>query len=163
RVRYNAAGKLEFKLAPTTVAYTNFSYSNWKEAYYEPSTFRRFVVATATNASTVAPGDTDDTRTWSRTSATFARLGIGAAHKLVQSRQAGTGIKHQLGDWTLDLNAAYSWANTRYDSLPEGVGVAMARITGVGITVDRRNRSRYYPAIIQNSGPDIYNLANYSF
>ena len=118
---------------------------------------------TIANGSSIQPGFTDDYAEWRPAATTFARILVGQSPKDTVTRQLGTGIKRQEGPWKLSSNLSYSWAQTRYDSLSHGVGVANAAVTNVGLILDRRNRSRYFPAITQTSGLDYTKLANHEF
>ncbi|MGH7956918.1 MAG: hypothetical protein ACREH8_07885, partial [Opitutaceae bacterium] len=163
RWRLSAGLKLDFKLDQATTAHVNFLYNGWREGIDAPSTYRYVVAQTAANGSNVLPGFTDDFAEWRPAATTFARILVGQSPKNTVTRQLGSGIKRQQGPWKLSGNLSYSWAKTRYDSLSHGVGVGTAAVTNVGLILDRRNRSRYFPAITQTSGADYTKLASHQF
>ncbi|MGH7957141.1 MAG: TonB-dependent receptor plug domain-containing protein, partial [Opitutaceae bacterium] len=159
--RVGGGARIDYRLTERISVFANFGYTYATNSVRNPSVYRRLNLVTAANGSTVAPGFSDDFAQWKPTNASVARLLIGQNPKLVNSRNFSGGFEHRWNDWKLTGIASYSLSRTRYDHLSHGLSQFQAAVTNVGLILDRRNRSPYFPAITQVSGPDIYRLENY--
>ncbi|MGH7944141.1 MAG: carboxypeptidase-like regulatory domain-containing protein, partial [Opitutaceae bacterium] len=159
--RFGSGVRIDYRVAGRTTVFTNFAYTSHTNSVRSPSVYRRFNLVAAANGTTVAPGFSDDYAQWNPVASSIARLQVGQYPQFVNSRNFSGGFDHRWGDWKLEGLASYSLAQTRYDMLSQGVAQLQAAVTGVGLILDRRNRDRYFPAITQVSGPDMYRLENY--
>lgn len=159
RVRSGGGLKLDYKLSDNTTVYVNSLVGFYNEAERRFSNLRRFVVQT--NAASVAAGYTDDRVVWNPTANTSAGVEIIGNPKHESTWQVGTGLRHRFGPWKFEIDGSVSHGQAKYDAAKYRLATMTATLTNIGLTLDRTNTDKSFPAMTQTSGPDMYNLANY--
>jgi iron complex outermembrane recepter protein len=160
RERSGGGMKLDYKLSDRTTVHLNVLSSFFNEQYDKRAMSRRLVLQT--NAAGIVPGFTDQRVEWRNTANTTATQEIINTPKFSRTFQVALGARHEFDRWRIDYDATSSDAATYYDSYGRGGGAISPVLRGVGIILDRMNHDRYYPDITQTSGPDIYDIANYT-
>ncbi|HUR57457.1 MAG TPA: TonB-dependent receptor [Opitutaceae bacterium] len=160
RERNGGGLKLDYKLSEQSTFYFNTMYGYFREQAIRGARTRR--VRVTTNAASMAPGASDDFGVWLPTNNTTAIQQVESFPKQKQNIQFAAGGKNRLSGWRVDYDVTYSFAKSWYDSAGGKGGGIEPILRNVGLTVDRRNTSRYFPTLTQNSGPNIYDIASYS-
>ncbi len=100
---------------------------------------------------------------------TFGNMAVSGNDKSGRTFVLSPSARHRFNGLDIDYNLSYSNAATfydisqnrpKYDSNPKG-SIA-ARVNGIGFILDRRTGDPRTPSYRQTSGPDMYNLNNYS-
>ncbi|MSU51567.1 MAG: TonB-dependent receptor [Opitutus sp.] len=160
RVRSGGGLKLDYKLSESSSFYVNVLDSFYNEQYAARAMARRIVLTT--NAAAIVPGFTDTRVEWRNTANTTAQQEISNTPKFSRTFQVAAGGKHRFDRWTIDYDATSSDAAAYYDSIKYRRGSITPILTGVGIILDRTTNERYFPTVTQTSGPNIYDIANYT-
>lgn len=160
RERSGGGLKVDYKLSEQTTFNVNVLSSFYNEQVGSRAMARRIVLQT--NAAAIVPGYTDTRVEWRNTVNTTATQEIINTPKFSQTFQVGAGGKHRLDRWTIDYDATVSDAFAYYDSAKYKRGSISPILRGVGIILDRTTNERYFPTVTQTSGPDIYDIANYT-
>ena len=177
-----AAGlKLDYKLSEATVLTFNASYNFFHEendAHTFTLTTRQEVAAfnaagARTGRGTIMPGYseyfTEAAPSASNPDDTFANMSISQNDKSGRTFVLQPTARHRFNGYDIDYSASYSNAATyydlshdrsKYDSNPKGT--VTARLGGIGFILDRRTGDPRQPMYRQTTGPDMYNLENYT-
>ncbi|MGH8016915.1 MAG: TonB-dependent receptor, partial [Opitutaceae bacterium] len=161
RERTGGGLKLDFKLNEGATFFVNTLYSYFNEQIQGSSTMARRV-RLQTNAAAVEPGFTDDRVEWRATRNTRAIMELIQTPKEEETMLVTAGGEHEIGSWSIDYDATASAATTHYDSRKFNRGRSSPELRNIGIILDRTDRDRSFPRVIQTSGPDIYDIANYT-
>lgn len=160
RERSGGGLKIDYKLSEQTTFNVNLLASYFNEQYHDRAMARRIVLQT--NAAGIVPGYTDTRVEWRNTVNTTATQEIINTPKFSHTFRIGAGGRHRLDRWTIDYDASRSEAAAYYDSQKYHRGSISPILRGVGVILDRTHNERYFPDVIQTSGPDIYDIANYT-
>jgi len=160
RERSGGGLKLDYKWSEQTTFFVNVLSSFFNEQYHDRAMARRVVLQT--NAAGVVPGFTDQRVEWRNTTNTTATQEIVSTPKFSRTFQVAVGARHQFERWKIDYDLTSSDAAAYYDSIKYRRGSISPVLRGVGLILDRTNHSRHFPDIVQTSGPDIYDIANYT-
>ncbi|MSU50303.1 MAG: TonB-dependent receptor [Opitutus sp.] len=164
RVRHGGGLKFDYRPNHRTDLFVNVLKSDFREdAGKRPDEgFRRLLVQTAANGSDVLPGFTDRRVEWRNSNNTTATQEIISAPKDQGTFQLSGGARHRWEGWNVDYDASFSRAVTTYNSGRYGLGQINPILRGIGIKLDRTETDESRPIFMQTSGPDIYNIDNYS-
>lgn len=82
--------------------------------------------------------------------------------KYTKSWQINPGLKYRSGEWTVDLVGGVSKSTNHYENDNNFTGMAIFTDANLGISFQDHARDSDHPgAIVQNSGPDMYQLNSY--
>ncbi len=156
--------KTEYRLSSATKLKFNTIYNDTNvtdRRTHELRAFTNQVVATATNTATagIAPGYTDRITEVRRVPASTVELTAGMVTTWNRLRHVDGGAEHVFGPLSLDYGTRYSQTHINSGNGGES-GTLVHQITNVGWMLDRR-QSDLYPRLIQTSGADFTDPANY--
>ena len=160
RVRAGGGLRLDYKFNEQTTFYSNTLITYAMEQLENDYMGRRVVVQS--NAASVAPGFTDDRVEYRPTTNTVATQELTKIPKGHLAKFWAGGVKHRLGSWLLEGEGTFSRDRTAYDAGKYKYGQFNSTLRGVGLVLDRTGRDRSFPTITQTSGPDIWDVANYT-
>ncbi len=95
-------------------------------------------------------------------SGNYARLNGEYLYKTGTGTTFSIGADHKFGDWKINYAASTSLSTNHYDNQGDmPVPQVELFLRGIGYTVDA-SQSGNYPYFVQNSGPSVYDLSNYT-
>ena len=157
----------DWKVTPRLVLSVNMVYSYFEGEFWN----RNFTFNAANDNANVnngrpsIQGDGITTVSVNRTTASnFANLsnGGGSSAKLVYTRQYSPRFEYKLGGLVVDGALAFSRSVNNYESLERGFSNNEGGSIASGFTATRDNPRSWEWTIRQTSGPDWYNLANFT-
>ena len=160
RVRFGGGLRLDYKLNEQTSFYFNSLVAQSNEQLQNDFMGRRVVVQS--NAASVAPGFTDDRVEYRPTANTVATQELTKIPKGHQATFFATGLKHRMGSWLLEGETTYSRDLQHYDAVKHHYGSFNSTLRNIGLILDRTGGDRSFPTITQISGPDLWDIANYT-
>ncbi|MGH7944814.1 MAG: TonB-dependent receptor, partial [Opitutaceae bacterium] len=160
RTRAGGGLRLDYKLNEQTSVYGNTLLTYSMEQLENDYMGRRVVVQS--NAASVAPGFTDDRVEYRPTNNTVATQELTKIPKGHFATFWAGGVKHRMGSWLLEGEGTFSRDRMSYDAGKYKYGQFNSTLRGVGLVLDRTGRDRSFPTITQTSGPDIWDVANYT-
>jgi iron complex outermembrane recepter protein len=158
--------KTDFRYSFTTKFSLNLTVNDNIERFRRSNNARAYTgnANTVPNATTsgVVPGFTDKITEVRAVAASMVDIVNNGPNAFsVEARLIDFGGEHELGAFLIDYNVGFSRNHQSSGMLPQGGQYALThRITNVGWILDR-TYSDLYPRLIQTSGPDITNQANY--
>lgn len=177
RTRFSTGFKVDYKLSDQTIITFNTVHNWFQEATYiqqrtlstsqSVATFNAQGVRTGTG--TIMPGYTDTFTEVLTSNNSLATLSSSTNDKSGRTILFQPSVRHRFKNGlNIDYGLSYSHSNTYYDTSPlnrhyrdNAKGQVTATLRNIGWTVDRSG-NRAVPVITQTTGPNIYDLNNYS-
>ena len=164
RTRLATGAKLEYKLSENTVLSFNTAY-NW---FHETNDTRAMVLGTTAAVANFRPGYTSFFQEVLPNANSSSAITLTTDDKSGRTLQFVPTVRHRFPGLEIDYGASISNSQTYYDYAPDGrhfqsrpKGAVSYRLANIGFTVDRRESPKW-PKYAQTSGPDLFNLANYT-
>jgi iron complex outermembrane recepter protein len=127
------------------------------------TTFTHYQSTNRNHGFTLNPGTSyaagSTLETYTTTNGT-ASQGISVFDKFTKSWQINPGLRFRSGDWRADLVGGFSKSTNHYKNDDNFTGLNLT-LPGVGWTMTTPTDTDVPTSIVQNSGPDFYNLNNY--
>lgn len=165
RTRYGGGLKLDYKLSDNTRFYVNGQINYHTE--YEDDNNSTYATAQTvatrdasgnlTGTGTIVPEYTKNATEWRPLAGTSVTVSSVSTLKGGKSENYNIGGVHRFRGLSIDYNAFKSVGITDYP----GNATFQYAVTGVGLRVERREDTPYFPRVIQTSGPDILDINNY--
>lgn len=164
RVRHGGGLKIDYKPGHRSELFVNVLKSDFREdaAKRPDEGFRRLLVQTPASGVNVLPGFTDYRVEWRNAATNTATQEVISAPKDQSTFQLNAGARQRWEGWQVDCDAAFSRSVATYNSSKYGLGQINPILRGIGIMLDRTNTDESLPMLVQTSGPDIFNIDNYS-
>ena len=164
RTRLATGVKLEYKLSEHTVLALNTAY-NW---FHETNDTRAMVLGTTAAVANFRPGYTSFFEEVIGNTNASSAITLSADDKSGRTYQLVPTVRHRFGTLDIEYGVSFSNSQTYYDYAPSGrhfpsrpKAAITYRLAGIGFTIDRR-QSLKWPKYSQISGPDLFDLNNYS-
>ncbi len=109
-------------------------------------------------ATALAPGSTVETYT---TTVGSASQGVSVFDKHTTSWQINPGAKYRAGNWKVDLIGGFSKSTNHYENPNNFTSLSIATATPLGWTMTTPLDDEVPLSIVQNSGPDFYDLNSF--
>jgi iron complex outermembrane receptor protein len=127
------------------------------------TTFSDYLSTNRNHGFTLTPGTlaAGATVTDYTTTAGTAAQGISVFDKATKSWQINPGLKYRAGEWRVDFIGGFSKSTNHYTN-PSTFTSLNTTLAGLGWTMSTPVDDDTPTSIVQNSGPDFYNLNNYA-
>lgn len=109
-------------------------------------------------AATLAPGSTLESYTTTNGSASQA---VSVFDKHTTSWQIAPGVRYKAGGWRADLTSGFSKSTNHYENPNDFTALSIATASPLGWTISTPLDDEVPSSIVQNSGPDFYNLNSF--
>ena len=172
RQRYSSGLNLEWKQSERSIYGVNLLYNYFEEArnsipriliLQAPQTLAVVGANGALSGGAILPNYSTTVTEARPTNTTTARMNVNASARTGATWQIQPHGKHSFDRWTIDYNASYSFGRQRRGlAAKTGKGDANVILTNIGWKIDRSS-SLHLPQVLQTSGPDMYDYANYSW
>lgn len=150
RLRDDVSLNTDFKLTDTIALFLKTSFTKYK------STNRNHQL----NLNTGAMAAGSNLASYTTTGAS-ASQSIAVFDKYTYSWQINPGAKLRFGDWKIDVIGGASKSINHYRN-PNNFGALSTTLTGIGYSLTTPLNTSRPTSIVQNSGPDFYDLNNYA-
>jgi TonB-dependent receptor len=150
RTRGDLSFNVDYRLTEGTALFLKTTFSDYK------STNRNH--GFTLTPGTLAAGATITDYT---TTGGTAGQGVSVFDKYTQSWQLTPGLKVRAGNWKVDLTGGFSKSINHYKN-PDTFGAISTTLAGAGWTMRTPLDDDTPTLLVQNSGPDFYNLNNYA-
>lgn len=165
RLRYGGGVKLDYKLSDHTRFYVtgqinyHAEYEDDNNSTYSTaqSVATRDAAGNLTGTGAIVPGYTVNRTEWRPVAATNVSVSSVSTLKGGSTSNYNIGGVHKYRTLSIDYDAFKSVGITDYP----GNATFTYSLPSVGLAIDSTGRDAYFPAVVQTSGPDIHNIANY--